>query len=331
MDQAKFRLPKLTSRPSKAMEVLYRPTLHVVGCWFQGARLGFYISNEEVRKDSCTQLEVIFRSLSDLVQEHGQLPLTFHLQQDNCYREGKNQFVASAMILLVACKVFRATTLGYLRSGHSRWSPLRSFKQAFHLQENAVLEYSPARNEALKMRSAGHEDIDQAFGQLASMICTSSFETPEALVDLINGGAGTRKRHRLRSQHVFAQQMDEVARWKDWTAQLGIKIKGMSSLTSSISTFHQLRTSSLLPIPCAARSCIGDLRPCGTSRGFSEQVSEVRRGHHDVHKALAGRQARIYRDGAGAGRAGPGHSQWLCTSCRCVDQAPHHGEGVQAA
>lgn len=120
MDQSKFRCPKLTRRPSKNVEALYRPTLHCSGVWQHGFRFSFHVSNEDVKKDSTTQLELLFLNISSLLDTHSKLPLVLHIQQDNCFREGKNQYVCAAMILLVILKVFRATCLGYLRSGHSR-------------------------------------------------------------------------------------------------------------------------------------------------------------------------------------------------------------------
>ena len=119
MDQSKFRCPKVKGRPSKALEALYRPTLHCSGFWIHDHQLRFSICNEDVRKDSTTQLELLFLALSSLREHHSKLPLVLHLQQDNCFREGKNQFVAAAMILLVILRVFKATACGFLRTGHS--------------------------------------------------------------------------------------------------------------------------------------------------------------------------------------------------------------------
>ena len=82
----------------------------------------------------------------------------------------------------------------------------------------------------MMMLPTGHEDIDQAFGQISSLIASGGFDNPGALLDLINGGAGTRHRHRIRNSNVFAQPLDQTARWKDWTAQLGIKLKGLRFL-----------------------------------------------------------------------------------------------------
>ena len=77
----------------------------------------------------------------------------------------------------------------------------------------------------------GHEDIDQAFGQISSLIARGGFDNPGALLDLINGGSGIRHRNRIRNNNVFAQALDQTACWKDWTSQLGVKLKGLRFLT----------------------------------------------------------------------------------------------------
>ena len=97
-------------RPSKSLETLYRPTLHLVGCWLHGFLLLFWISNEDFKKNSCTQLEHLFNGLSSILDSYTDLPLVLHLQQDNCGREGKNQYVLAAMCLLVLLRIFNATT-----------------------------------------------------------------------------------------------------------------------------------------------------------------------------------------------------------------------------
>ena len=95
MDQAKFRVPRLLNdRKSKRLEALFRPALHVVGSWLHGHILNLAITDEDLKKDSETQAEVILRTLGDAWEAAGfELPLGIHLQQDNCYREGKNTYI----------------------------------------------------------------------------------------------------------------------------------------------------------------------------------------------------------------------------------------------
>ena len=78
------------------------------------------MSDEDLKKDSETQIEALLLALSEVFSEcNGQLPMGLHVQQDNTCREGKKQFFSSAMILLVVLGVFRWTAMGFLRMGHS--------------------------------------------------------------------------------------------------------------------------------------------------------------------------------------------------------------------
>lgn len=120
MDQSKFRIPRVQrGNNPKMLQALFRPTLHVTGSWLHGHQLGFFVSDEDLRKDSTTQQEVLSRTLSDVYRRFQSLPLGLTLQQDNCYREGKNRHIISHMILLVALRSFRFCVCSFLRSGHS--------------------------------------------------------------------------------------------------------------------------------------------------------------------------------------------------------------------
>lgn len=122
MDQAKFKLPRMRSEDNlsnaKAFASLFRPRLHVAGTWVHGRRLTLWVSDEDVCKNSTTQMEMIARSLSAVHNEHG-LPYGFCCQQDNTYREGKNRFFLAFCILTVAIRTFRWCIVSYLRVGHS--------------------------------------------------------------------------------------------------------------------------------------------------------------------------------------------------------------------
>lgn len=120
MDQSKFRLPRVArvSQP-KMLVGLFRPTLHVTGSWLHGVQLHFWVSDEDLRKDSETQQEVLSRTLAHVYQRFNTLPLGCALQQDNCYREGKNKHIVAHMIILVALRCFRFCVLNFLRTGHS--------------------------------------------------------------------------------------------------------------------------------------------------------------------------------------------------------------------
>ena len=120
MDQAKYKTPRVRERTSKLFKSLFRPVLHVSGTWIHGARFEFAVADQDMKKDSECQLEVINRCLSNLHESTGgHLPMGFVLQQDNCFREGKNRWIIAFMILLVSCNIFRYSVLNYLRTGHS--------------------------------------------------------------------------------------------------------------------------------------------------------------------------------------------------------------------
>ena len=85
---------------------------------------------------------------------------------------------------------------------------------------------------------AGHEDLDQVFSVISSLIARHEFETPSALVDLLDSSGrpsdemeGERKKLK-KEVHVEcrAYKLDECARWHDWTSVLGIRAKGLRCL-----------------------------------------------------------------------------------------------------
>lgn len=121
MDQAKFRIPRMrrSGRVAKALDALHRPALHVLGLWAMGGLLEFAVADEDLLRDSNTQLEALARALSSIHSKYTRLPLGLHLQQDNCVREGKNSFVALFMIALVLIGTFKWTCMCFLRKGHT--------------------------------------------------------------------------------------------------------------------------------------------------------------------------------------------------------------------
>ena len=119
MDQAKVKTPRVAERYTKILSSLYRPMLHLAGSWIHGMRLNLFISDPDLRKDSETSIECLCLSLQSVFSELRKFPLGCILQQDNTYREGKNQFMVAFMIILVSLNVFRFCVLSYLVVGHS--------------------------------------------------------------------------------------------------------------------------------------------------------------------------------------------------------------------
>ena len=92
----------------------------------------------------------------------------------------------------------------------------------------------------------GHEDLDQIFAIQASAIARNTFDTPEELMDIMdslarpdNATEAERKRRRRTSPTVeFAcYKLDQCAMWKEWVAVLGIRLKGLRNLESSLARF----------------------------------------------------------------------------------------------
>ena len=196
MDQSKFRVPRLShrGRTPHALARLHRPALHVAASWIVGSCMQFFVSDEDLHKDSTTQIEMLARSLSRLYVSSGNhLPLGLHLQQDNTCREGKNQFMLRFMIGLLLLGVFRWCSLGFLRSGHS------------------------------------HDKIDQVFAHMTTVIRSNSFNTPQALVELIMRmcrSSTSRRGTTPSTLNAMATKLDETAAWKDWSDRAGIKFRG---------------------------------------------------------------------------------------------------------
>ncbi|CAE7814351.1 unnamed protein product [Symbiodinium sp. CCMP2456] len=198
MDQAKYKCPRIREQSSKLLARLFRPTLHVAATWIHGRSLNFFVGDECLRKDSQTQIEMLSRTVSQVIDSARQLPAGFALQQDNTYREGKNTYVMAWLCLLVCLRVFRYTLANFLRTGHS------------------------------------HEDIDQVFSQQSAFISRQTFDSPEDVVRLLDSthrpeasGERERKRARAVKVDVSAVKLDTVALWKDWVAVLGLQFKGL--------------------------------------------------------------------------------------------------------
>ena len=100
-------------------ELIFRPTCHLTACWMHGYRLYLPLSDENMKKDSETQMEILMRSLSEVQQKYSKLPLGLWTQADNCFRESKNQYVFSLNLMLVCIGCFKWAVMAFLRTAHS--------------------------------------------------------------------------------------------------------------------------------------------------------------------------------------------------------------------
>ena len=194
MDQSKLRVPRQGYQAmSKSMSLLYRPALHLIGTFCHGFKLRIHVTDEDLKKDSETCIECIALALCEILQVHGRLPLCFHLQQDNCAREGKNPYMLGFALLLVALKIVRVSALGFCRTCHS------------------------------------HEDIDQCFGQIARLLMGRVIGSADEMVSIIGDAmaGGGKDEGRLRGSQAEASKLDQVSCWKPFTAQTGVVLKGL--------------------------------------------------------------------------------------------------------
>ena len=122
MDQAKFRCPRNLEN-SKGWANLWRPTLHCVGVVVEGVLACYYLTDQDVKKDSNLELTSLTLALDrtlQLLQGRGLLmPEHLSLTYDNTAREGKNQHMAKWMAWLVAQKWFRSCQDGNGMVGHT--------------------------------------------------------------------------------------------------------------------------------------------------------------------------------------------------------------------
>ena len=169
MDQSKFKIPRVATRisgsTSKLFQRLFRPTLHVSGARCHGHMLNFWV-DEDLRKDSSTQQEILSRTLSDISNKHGCLPMGLICQQDNTCREGKNFFCgphgvacSTSLLLLLRAQLPQSWTqfLGDNVKLCRVWTNVQVFETCFFQDVSAS--------------NQGHEDLDQAFSQQAALIC----------------------------------------------------------------------------------------------------------------------------------------------------------------
>ena len=191
MDQAKFRVPrKLTV--THTFEKLLRPAMHVHGIWAHGAGYALAVSDSDMKKDTCTNVEVVARMIDSLYRRWGTLPLGLHLHQDNTSRECKKQKMRKFAISLVAKGVFRWTTLGFLITGHT------------------------------------HIGLDATYGQITLKLSHEEFDDDMECVELLSRFVTEVGIDKQSRDHAIAYKLDEVARWDEWWDQLGCTFSNLT-------------------------------------------------------------------------------------------------------
>ncbi|CAK9081769.1 unnamed protein product [Durusdinium trenchii] len=197
MDQAKVRIPRWGyGRISKSCEKLYRPAMHLVANWAHGWRLTIHLSCEDMKKDSVTSIEVLCKSLCGILDGCGSMPLGIYLQHDNTYREAKNRYMLNFLLMLQLLGAARVVAMGFLRVSHS------------------------------------HEDVDQAFGQIARLLAGKTLMSDQEMLTLLNdcfmsAADPGETSGRLRGANADAVKLDQAALWKNFVGQTGLSFKGL--------------------------------------------------------------------------------------------------------
>ena len=133
------------------------------------------------------------RSIDYILKRCSRLPLGLHTQADNTCREGKNQQVIRWAVLCVLLGCFRWVTFGYLRTAHT------------------------------------HENLDQVFAQVASVISGCVFNSAKDVLDILGRicrRSSTASGASSFPTRAFATKLDETACWQEWSDRANIKFAG---------------------------------------------------------------------------------------------------------
>ncbi len=81
---------------------------------------------------------------------------------------------------------------------------------------------------------SGHEDVDQYFSQVASLLSRSTFDNPNEVVELLDSSyrpeaLSDLQRKQAKKIKVSSQsyKLDTVACWKNWVGMIGIRLLGL--------------------------------------------------------------------------------------------------------
>ena len=93
--------------------------------------------------------------------------------------------------------------------------------------------------------TSGHEDLDQIFSVISSLISRHEFSTPEELIEILDFagtplGVGEQERKRVKTPFTVdceAYKLDQTARWHDWVAAAGVRVKGLRTLDQPTSIY----------------------------------------------------------------------------------------------
>ena len=217
MDQAKFKCPRNMDN-SKGWEKLWRPQLHCVGVIVEGVLEGYFVMDQDVKKNSdmeITILSLVLERSAELLSSRGvTMPEYLSLTYDNTAREGKNQHMAKWMAWLVSRGIFRSVQDGNGMVGHS------------------------------------HNKLDQRFSVVGAVLARQvCLQTPEDFMTVIQQHV-----HPAGGRELHVTKLEELWDWQDFFEPLGMTFKGIAASHSAPDVCHSKRFVRRQDIPMLALS-----------------------------------------------------------------------------
>ena len=233
---------------------ILRPALHLTGCICHGFKEYFFCSDEDLRKDPNTQVEVLMLVMTDVLKHcesnNVEFPKNIFIQADNCPREMRNQFTLLwGISLLLLCPFINSITFNFLRKGHTHEDIGTQYKirlpqnhccsmHATHVHPPCVNHSHVKHLESIRMHAHAcihaYPPADQIFGKIAGVLVKClRLDTPLALMKAILKGLGL-LRSRGRGLHV--DRLEKSRNWEAWVAELEVAISGYTDPGSSHST-----------------------------------------------------------------------------------------------
>ena len=205
MDQAKFRCPRNMDN-SKGWETLWRPQLHCVGVIVEGVLEGYFVMDQDVKKNSDMEITILSLALersAELLSSRGGVMMPEHLSltYDNTAREGKNQHMAKWMAWLVSRGMFRSVQDGNGQVGHS------------------------------------HNKLDQRFSVVGGVLSRQTcLQTPEDFMTVIQQHV-----HPAGGRELYVTKLEEVWDWQDFFEPAGMMWKGIAASHTAPDVCHSKR------------------------------------------------------------------------------------------
>jgi hypothetical protein len=178
MDQKKTGIPFAFNGPKDLKDLVpYKSA--VVGTIVHGFEAHAYVVEPFWCHDSDLSIEILIRTFIRILKAGHKLAPVLYLQMDNCWRENKNQHVITFLAILVKLNIFRKIKLNFDLVGHT------------------------------------HEDIDQLFKSLNTLLRKQTVGTVNKLLDVLSKGY-----HSTKSISYNVSRLDDVGSYKAWLAPL---------------------------------------------------------------------------------------------------------------